>query len=191
MAKKQKKAVRNYLIALRDPSALRDEAAIADLSARLDRSDDVIERLRLRQRLLELERPSLDGYEEAFVEHAKAWAASVGVTGAAFVAEGVPATVLRRAGFDGVGSVRRRSRNGQAAMGPAGRTRRRVSADDIREAIPPGPFTVKDLQQRSGASPAVVRRVIREQITAGRLSSHGTDPGHTGPGRAPGLYQRA
>jgi hypothetical protein len=187
MAKKQKKAVRNYLIALRDPNALRDQVAIADLKARLDQCDDGLERLQLRQQLLDLERPSPERYEEAFVEHAKAWATSVGVTGAAFAAEGVPASVLRRAGFDGVGGARRR---GRAATPHAGRTRGRVSADEIRAAIPSGTFTVSDLQQRSGASAAVVRRVIREQVAAGRLAVEGADPAHTGPGRAPSLYRR-
>ena len=190
MAEKLLEAVRNYLLALRDPGALRDEAAIADVRSRLDQSDDGIERLRLRQQLLDLERPSPERYEDAFVEHAREWAASVGVSGAAFAAEGVPSEVLRRAGFDGVRRSRRRAGGSLAASGAPTRTRSRVSADEIRAAIPSGTFTVQDLQERSGASAAVVRRVISEQLAAGRLTRRGTDPEHTGPGRAPSLYQR-
>jgi hypothetical protein len=189
MAKKQKKAVRDYLIALRDPGALRDDAAIADLKTKLDQSNDGLERLQVRQQLIDLQQPPLDRYEDAFVEHAKAWAEQAGVSGEAFAAEGVPTAVLRRAGFravtDGRGRARRRTPTARATG-----TRSRVNADEIRAAIPSGAFTVKDLQERSGASAAVVRRVIEEQVAAGQLARHGADPNHTGPGRAPRIYQR-
>jgi hypothetical protein len=191
MAKKQKRAVRDYLVALRDPAALRDDAAIADVRTRLDRSDDGVERVQLRQQLLDLERPAPEQYEDAFVEHSKAWADQAGISGDAFVAEGVPADVLRRAGFSVRTSGRGRGRGRRTAAARVTRTRGRVSADEIRAAIPSGAFTVKDLQERSGASAAVVRRVIQEQVTAGQLTRHGADPSHTGPGRAPSVYQRA
>ena len=74
MTKAQQAAVRNYLISLRDPSALRDDDAIADLHSKIDQTDDDVERLKLRQQLLDLQNPPLDRYEAAFVEHAKAWA---------------------------------------------------------------------------------------------------------------------
>ena len=51
-------------------------------------------------------------------------------------------------------------------------------------------LTVKDLQERSGASAAVVRRVIGEQVDAGRLALQGADSSHTGPGRAASIHQR-
>jgi hypothetical protein len=47
MTKAQQAAVRNYLISLRDPSALRDDDAIADLHSKLDQTDDDVERLKL------------------------------------------------------------------------------------------------------------------------------------------------
>jgi hypothetical protein len=191
MTKNQEAAVRNYLISLRDPSALRDEDAIADLHAKIEQSADDLERLQLRQQLLDLESPSLEGYEDAFVEHAKAWADAVGVSGEAFVAEGVAVAVLRRAGFRGVDGRRPVRARRTATAARATGTRTRVSADQVRAAIPSGTFTVKDLRQRSGASAAVVRRVIGEEVDAGRLTDHGTDPDHTGPGRAPTIYQRS
>ena len=185
MAKKQEKAIRNYLTSLRDPAALRDDKAIADAETKLDNADDGIERLKLRQQLIELQQPSLNGVEDQFVEHAKPWADKVGISGEAFVAEGVPATVLRRAGFRVPTPTARSGRRATT------RTRRtRVSADQVRSAIPSGVFTVSDLQQRSGASAAVVRRIIHEQIDAGRLTDRGASPTHTGPGRAPRTYQR-
>lgn len=188
MANSQETAVRNYLLSVRNPDALRDDDAIADLQSKLEQSGDDLERLQLRQQLLDLEHPSLDRYEEAFVEHAKAWAEQMGISGAAFVAEGVDTGVLRRAGFRDVGG---RGRRGAARATTAQTTTRsRVSADEVRAAIPSGTFTVKDLQDRSGASPAVVRRIIGEEVDAGRLTDEGTDPDHKGPGRAPTVYKR-
>lgn len=96
-------AVRNYLVSLRDPDALRDETAIAALKVKIGHCDDGIERVRLRQQLLDLERPSLQPYEEAFVKHAKSWAEAAGVGRSALAAEGVTAEVLQRAGFRGAG----------------------------------------------------------------------------------------
>ena len=189
MTKAQQAAVRNYLTSLRDPSALRDDDAIADLHSKLDQTHDDVERLKLRQQLLDLQNPPLDRYEGAFVEHTKSWADDSGVTADAFAAEGVPAAVLRRAGFRGVtnGGTRRTHRTtARASTG-----RRRVSADEVRAAIPStGAFTVKDVQEASGASAAVVRRVIGEEVDAGSVTDDGPDPDHTGPGRAPTVYQR-
>lgn len=188
MASTQETAVRNYLLSVRDPSALRDDNAITDLKSKLEQSDDELERLQLRQQLLDMESPSLERYEDAFVEHAKAWAEKTGISGEAFAAEGIPAAVLRRAGFRGVTGGRRRP----AARATTARTttRSRVSADEVRAAIPTGTFTVKDLQERSGASAAVVRRIIQEEVDAGQLAVEGSDPDHTGPGRAPTVYRK-
>jgi hypothetical protein len=187
MAITQETAVRNYLLSVRDPSALRDDSAITDLKTKLEQSDDELERLQLRQQLLDMESPSLERYEDAFVEHAKAWAEKTGISSEAFLAEGVPAAVLRRAGFRGVVGGRRRSPGRPPVRAT---TRSRVSADEVRSAIPTGSFTVKDLQERSGASAAVVRRIIPEEVDGGRLSDMGADPGHSGPGRAPTVYKR-
>lgn len=187
MAATQETAVRNYLLSIRNPGALRDESAIATLHSKLEESSDELERLQLRQQLLDSESPPLERYEDGFVEHAKQWADSAGISADAFVAEGVPAAVLRRAGFRGVGGGRRRS----STRSSGGRTtaRSRVSSDEVRSAIPKGTFTVKDLQERSGASAAVVRRVISEEVEAGNVSDEGPDPDHSGPGRAPAIYR--
>jgi hypothetical protein len=175
-------AVRDYLVALRDPSALRDDNKIAALERKLADSNDELERLRLRQEIMNSQSPSLDGYEAAFVEHAKAWADEHGISGKAFAAEGVPSAVLRRAGF----SVGRGRPSGRGR-----RTRSRVSTEQVRAALPRGAFTIKKVQEKTGASPAVVRKVIQAEEAAGNLKRVGPDPDHSGPGRAPTLYQRA
>lgn len=173
-------AVRRYLTALRDPSALRDEETLGALQEQLAGAGDELERLRLRQQVLDLESPSIDQYEGEFITHAKAWAEEQGITARAFESEGVPARVLRKAGLASSGNRR----------GRRGGNRTRVTVDQVRAAIPRGAFTIKQLQEISGASPAVVRKVVAEELTGGRLKDQGTDPDHTGPGRAPTLYKK-
>jgi hypothetical protein len=178
-------AVRNYLAALKDPAALRDDDQISTIRAQLESSGDELERLRLRQQLHNAENPRLDTFEDDFVTHARAWAEEQGIEGRAFAEEGVPDGVLRRAGLS---SGRRGRRAGRRA---GGTTRTRVTADEVRAAIPRGTFTTKTLQEKSGASPAVVRKVIAEEEQAGHLTNQGPDPDHRGPGRAPTLYKKA
>jgi len=187
MTSTQDEAVRNYLVSLRDPSSLKDDDQVAKLQAELAEADDELQRLQLRQQILDAEQPPLERYEEAFVTHAKAWADAHGISDKAFLAEGVSPQVLRRAGFKGVRGAGGRGRQGSAK--PAG-TRSRVSAEEVRKALPKGTFTVKAVQEATGASPAVVRRVINEEISEGRVQEKGTDPDHSGPGRAPTLYER-
>lgn len=184
MAQTAKSAVRNYLTALRDPSALRDDEKIADLRQRLETTEDAAERVQLRQQILDAESPSLERFEDEFVTHAKAWAEEQGVTAKAFEEEGVSNQVLRKAGFAG------RRRGGTRRTASTRASRSRVTADEVRKAIPRGSFTIKTLQERSGASPAVVRKVVNEEEANGRIEKTGTDPDHSGPGRAPTLYRR-
>ncbi len=185
MATSAESAVRSYLIALSDPGALRDEAGLAELQRQLNESSDTITRLELRQKIMDAEEPQLDRYEADFVTHAKDWADQNGISSKAFLAEGVDLGVLRRAGFSVSGGRR-------AASAPRGRARvrSRVTTAEVRAAIPKGQFTIKQLQERSGASPAVVRKAVQEEINESRVKEMGTDPEHRGPGRAPVLYER-
>lgn len=187
MAPTAEAAVRSYLVALNDPSALRDEAGLADLQRRLAEATDTITRLELRQRIMDAEEPQLERYEAEFITHAKDWADEHGITPKAFLAEGVDVAVLRRAGF----SVPGRGRGAANATRGRARSRSRVTTGEVRAAIPKGTFTIKQLQERSGASPAVVRKAVQEEIGEGRVKEIGTDPDHRGPGRAPVLYERA
>lgn len=180
-------AVRNYLVALRDPGALRDEEKISTLHAKLESASDELERLRLRQEIINAQTPALDRYEDEFVAHAREWADGVGITERAFLEEGVPPHVLRRAGFRVAGGTRGRPR-GSGRSGGARRTR--VNSADVRAAIPRGPFTIKQLQEATGASSAVVRKIVQEEEAAGRLVKAGTDKSKSGPGRTATLYKR-
>lgn len=194
MASSAEAAVRDYLRAVADPGSLRDDDRIANLNGQIEGATDGLERLRLRQQLLDAQEPSVGRYEEGFVTHAKAWADETGVTAKAFADEGVSAAVLRRAGFDvggPGGRGRGRGRPAGTSGDGSGRKRTRVTVAQVREAIPAGTFTIKDLQEASGASPAVVRKVVSEEADAGRLKAQGSDPDHKGPGRAPVLYAKA
>lgn len=184
-------AVRTYMAFVRDPGALRDEHAVAELEAMIERTDNSPAQKRLRRWLLDLRRPSAASREQAFIEHATAWADAAGVSGRAFAAEGVPTAVLRRAGFrdfaDGERSPRRRR---TTSIGRATGRRAPVTSDEVRAAIPPDAFTVKRLQELSGASAATVRRVIRDEVQAANLTACAADPDHSGPGQAPTMYER-
>ena len=92
-------AVRDYLLAIREPHRLRDHAIIGRLHEELDATRDPLARVELRQRIIEAEDVDPADYEPAFVEHAHDWARKQGFTAQAFVAEGVPTSVLRRAGL--------------------------------------------------------------------------------------------
>ena len=187
MAISAERAVREYMVSLRDPSRLRDDSKLAELRQRLDQSEDELERVRLQQQVLEAESPAVDGYENRFIDHAKAWADKTGVSEQAFLAEGVPAKVLRKAGFGNVGRSATRSSGRSTGSRTAGK---RVSAEEVRASIPKGTFTIKDVQDASGASAAVVRRVVNEEVQAGNVKEMGPDAKYRGRGRAPTQYSR-
>lgn len=180
-------AVRTYLTALKDPSSLRDDDMIAKLERELEQTDDQVERVKLRQQLLDAQSPSVEQHEEAFVAHAKQWAQEQRVTAEAFEREGVPPAVLRKAGFS-VRGTRGQSRS--RSQDRSTKRRSRVSAEEVRKAIPRGTFTIKQVEEACGASPAVVRRVVQEVVDAGQVTALGPDPDHSGPGRAPVLYRK-
>jgi hypothetical protein len=87
--------VRAYLEDLRRRAASGDD--LQRLDAELLRSPDPMARMRLmdvRRRAVETRR----ALEEDFVTHAATWSRAERVTRAAFLAEGVPAALLDRAG---------------------------------------------------------------------------------------------
>lgn len=174
--------IRRYLQYLSDPSSIIDRDRVADLQAKLDASSDAVERLTLRQQLDEARSGDDTAVRDAFVTHAKAWADDHGVSAGAFQAEGVPRDVLADAGL-----IAKRGRKTRAP-------RSRVTADDVRKALPRKKterVTVNSLAAKTGASVGTVRAVVKEEVEAGRLREVGSDPDHSGPGRAPILYAKA
>ncbi len=185
MPTKADQAVRDYLTALKDPKSIKDDDKVSQLTDDLKKADDPVERVKLRQQIMDAENPSPEQYADEFTVHARSWAEKTGIGVRAFLKEGVPPKVLRKAGF-------RVPREEVAADGGQRRTRTRVSTEEVRAAIPKsGEFTIKTLQEASGASPAVVRRVVQEEVDAGNVTEKGSDPAHRGPGRAPTVYAKA
>lgn len=178
----QEAAVRAYLQALTDPDTLRDDKGIAELQKRLERSDDPLERVKLQGQIEQAKHVRPDAFEDGFIAYAKEWAEEHGVSATAFQAEGVPKTVLRRAGLGGGGTARRRAQ-------PARKTQ--VSRDDVRAAVRSHTtFTLPQIQSKTGASRETVRTVIKESLNAGEIEKLGPDDSQQGRGR-PTRYQRA
>lgn len=186
MATNGAQAVRSYLTALRNPSALRDDDRITQLRAKLEATEDPVERLQLHAEIAQAEAPDPGRLEDDFVTHAKAWASEHGISAEAFQAEGVDRKVLQRAGL-----IRGGRRGGGAR---ARTTKARVSREDVAKAIrshrKDRTFSVTDVREKSGGSAATVRSVMNELIEQGKIEEVGPDPEHSGPGRAATLYRK-
>jgi hypothetical protein len=181
--KEQEHAVRNYLLALKDPTALRDDEELRVLKDKLDATADPLERVRLHEQLRQSQQVDPAAFEDAFVKHAKAWAKAEGISPDSLRAEGVDPAVLRKAGFTVRGRGARKTARKRT-------TRIRVSAEEIRKAIPRGKFTTRDVAEASKASVATVRNVVQEMVQQGKLEEVKPDEAHQGPGRAPKTYRR-
>ena len=176
-------SVRDYLTALKNPSALRDESAAKKLEEKLAKTTDPVERVTLQQQLLDAQRVDMLALEAGFTKHAKAWADAHGVTAQAFRDEGVPPRVLRSAGFPLRGG-------GRATTRARGQRRERVASDEIRKKIKSkkSEFTVADIAHDTGASTATVRKVVGEMLDAGELQEAGQRA--QGRGRAATTYNK-
>ncbi len=176
-------AVRNYLLWLRNPESLRDEAAIADLQAKVDSASDPVEEVQLRSELKRLADVDGSSFRNEFLAHARGWAEENAVSAEAFREMGVSSADLRDAGL-----IASQARGGS---GSGSGRRTRVSPEVIRESVPTGTFSARDLEAISGASTATVRKVINSMIDNGQLVDLGADPQWGGRGRAPILYRIA
>lgn len=182
--KQRSDAVRQYLLALQDPAALHDEAAISELERALSEEEDPLERVKLQGRLSAAQSVTADDFEPGFVEHAREWADKNGVPADAFLAEGVSEEVLERAGV-----LARTTRQPSARRRRSG-GRSRVSAEEVVEVIKSrdGTFTTSEIGELTGASTATVRKYIQQLLEEGVLVDKGADPDHQSRGRAPNLY---
>lgn len=183
-------AVRLYLMYLSDPDSLRDEARINALTADVEKAKDPIDKLRA---LAELERARAvdpSQFREGFVRNAKAWADEQGIGPGAFRELGVPEDALAEAGFD-VGTRRGRGRGGRRGVVSGGRQRAKaVPAEDIKRQVLElsGPFTLSDVMERAGGSPATVRKAVEDLVESGKVEKLGPAADHSGRGRAPTQY---
>ena len=187
-------AVRLYLMALKDPTSLRDEAAIKAAQAKADKASDPIDRLRALAELRTAEAVDLSTFEAAFVSEARTFALAEGWSDdfatALFTQSGVPAYVLSNAGFD-IGKARSKSTATKAKR--SGGTRQPApTEDETVAALPAEPFTVADLAAKLGRNEATARNALKPLLADGRVGAVGTAPKAEGArGKAATLYAKA
>lgn len=181
-------AVRRYLAFLADPANARDENRVTELERSLAEADDPIEKIKLASELYRARNVDGSQFRADFVAEAKAWADENGIVSDAFLQMGVPIEDLRQAGFDvGRGPSRR------SGAKEAGRQRAaRVGVAEIRDAALriSGPFTVSELRDIVGGTPATVRKALDSLLAEDRVADLGPDRNWAGRGRAPHLYRR-
>jgi hypothetical protein len=186
-------AVRRYLAWVDDPSSAVDEEAVARAEAAFAEATDPIDKLHAAAARERARAADVDALRVAFEAHARSYADAEGIPVEAFRSLGVPDDVLASAGFAVPSSRGRR--------GPVAGARRARSDAPRAPQVPigriksaamqmPKQFTLAQLaEEAGGGSPATVRKAVEELIAEGRAASLGPNPNHTGPGRAPTLYE--
>jgi hypothetical protein len=127
---------------------------------------DPIKRLRLRAEA-----------EQRFVDVAQRWAARHGISGRAFLEEGVSAAVLRRAGM---------RHSGAPTDGSSGRAEEEVSSLMPRHQ----PFTVEGLMARTDLSRRVVTTAVQRAVERGEVEPVSVSEVQGRPGGSTVLYRR-
>lgn len=181
-------AVRRYLAWVDDPSAAIDQDAIEAAESELASATDPIAKLHAAAAVERAKATDASALEDDFVTHAKAYADRESIPAAAFTALGVGQQVLARAGFEVAGGGTR-PRQRAASSGPRSA---QVPVSKLKAVAlqMPKRFTLAQLAERAGGgSPATVRKAVEELIGEGRATSVGPAPDHSGPGRAPTLYE--
>jgi len=168
--------VEDYLRFCDDPTSMEDdhynkELASAEALA-ADPSFPVLERLQnVRDARLKRAEGGTD-YEAGFVANAKTYAEKNNLTAADFKALGVKPAVIKAAGLTGSSAPGKRAR--------------RVSVDEVAEvARSMESFTVAQLAEAASTTVATASKAVK----AMGAKSTGTDPKHTGRGKAPTLYR--
>jgi hypothetical protein len=173
-------AVRLYLMFLDDPASLVDAEVVKELEAKVDSTDDPIERLRTLAQLERAKAADESAYKYDFIKHAKSWAESEGVPVSAFREMNVPEDVLRAAGLV-PGASRRRGRVVKEAN-PDRPRRTRSNPDDLREGILAleGQFSVRNVTEQVGGSAVTIKNLISQLEAQGRVKAAGEKAGNRG-----------
>lgn len=191
MSNSPENAVRRYLAWVDDPSTAIDQDAVDAADAAFAAATDPIERLHAAAARERAQATDAAGIEHEFVVHAKAYADAEGIPAAAFSALGVSSDTLAQAGFAVTPTRGRRSASARPDSGPAAPRAPQVPMTQIKAVAlqMPKRFTLAQVADRAGGgSPVTVRKAVDELIAEGRVST-GPDANHSGPGRAPTLYE--
>ena len=195
MSNSAQEAVRRYLDFIANPQSAIDQDAIAAAEAALgeaEASGDRLAELEARAALAKAKEADGSELEAAFVGQARAYAQERDIPAAAFEDMGVSSDVLRRAGLLRGG--------GRRSSAPARATRsKRVNVEVIQEHMRSmskgSTFTIAELQDALGGSPATTRKAIdlmpskdvSEVTDTAVIAKHATGS----RGRAPKVWQRA
>lgn len=176
------------------PESAVDDEAVATAEARFAAASDPIDRLHAAAARERAQAADVDAIAADFVTHARAYAEAEGIPVAAFRTLGVADDVLAEAGFAVPSSRGRRgpASGRKASSGPSAPRAPQISVSQIKGVADqmPKQFTLAQLADKAGGgSPVTVRKAVDELIAEGRAAKLGPDTNHTGPGRAPTIYE--
>jgi len=179
-------AVRQYLLYVKDPASLRDDAEIDKRTQAVADATDPIEKLKALAALERVTTVDEKPLRAGFVAHAKVWAEANDVPSSAFGELKVPDDVLRDAGF-----APPANRRGRKTAGTGSTRAKAVPVEDIKAhvAARKDTFLLIDVITGFGGSPATVRKAVDELIESGQVTKLGPDPDYHGRGRSPHQYK--
>jgi hypothetical protein len=175
------RAVRSFLTFLTDPDSLVDAEAVKMHESAVTAAKDPIDKLKAISALQRAQAIDPAVFRADFVRHAKSWAEDESVPASAFQQLGVPDDLLQQAGIIIV-SGRGRRRRGATTPSQATSRRKAVSASQLEEGILTldGEFTLKDVAERVGGSPATIKAAIERLEAQGKVQSAGERTGSRG-----------
>lgn len=187
-------AVRLYLLWLEDPAKLVDEVSVRRAETAVENAKDPLDRLHALADLEHARQADGDQVQLDFVAHAKGYAEEQSIPVSAFEEMGVPRDVLGEAGFEVARrGGRGRGRSGASTARSSGRQRaQRVPLEDIKAVVTSQMskrFTLSELGEKAGGSPATLRKAVDDLIEAGKVKKIGPQEGYSGRGRAPTVYE--
>lgn len=173
-------AVRSFLTFLTDPDSLVDAEAVKMHQNAVEAAKDPIEKLKALSALQRAQAVDPAVFRSDFVRYAKSWADAENVPASAFQQLGVPEDLLQQAGIIVVGGRGRRRKS--AGTTSTGTRRKAVSASQLEEGILAldGEFTLKDVAERVGGSPATIKAAIERLEAQEKVQSAGERTGNRG-----------
>ncbi len=187
-------AVRLYLLWLDDPAKLVDEVSVRRAETAVENSKDPLARLHALADLEHARQADGEQVQQDFITHAKRYADEQTIPVSAFEEMEVPREVLAEAGFE-VGRRGGRGRGRSSSTGgrsPSRQRAQRVPLEDIKGVVTSQMskrFTLSELGEKAGGSPATLRKAVDDLIEAGKVKKIGPQEGYSGRGRVPTVYE--
>jgi hypothetical protein len=181
-------AVRQYLLFLTAPDALRDEQRIAELQSVVDTTTDPIEKLKALSALEDAKAVDGERLRAEFVAQARNYVAGEGIRVDAFRTMGVAEDVLRDAGLVESRTPRPATTDGRRKIG-GNRRMPRLNLGDVEAAVPHGDFKLADLATAIDREVATTRNYLIRLVADGKVVEVGEDA--SGRGKPAKIYRRA